>query len=37
MKLAVMQYHGILKAEHIERLSPDTQKKLEALKSLGNL
>lgn len=37
MKLAVMQYHGVLKAEHIERLSPEMQKKLEALKSLDNL
>lgn len=35
-KLAFLQYHGILKAEHVQRLSPETQEKLEALKSLNN-
>jgi len=32
-----LQYHGVLGTEQIERLSPETQERLEALKSLNNL
>ncbi len=37
MKLTHLQYHGILKDEHVENLSPETREKLEALKVLINL
>ena len=35
MKLSALQYHGILKPEHIEELSPETQGRLQALKQLN--
>jgi hypothetical protein len=36
MKLTHLQYHGILKDEHLENLSPETREKLEAFKVLIN-
>ena len=35
MKLGALQHHGILKPEHIEQLSPETQERLNALKQLN--
>lgn len=35
VKLIALQHHGILQAEHITQLSPETQKKLQVLKQLN--
>ena len=35
MKLAALQHHGILTAEHIDNLSQETQERLQALKQLN--
>ena len=36
MKLAALQYYRVLAAEHVERLSSETQKRLNSLKTLNN-
>ena len=36
MKLNALQYHGILKDEHISQLSSETQERLQALKELND-